>query len=667
MRMLDLSTRVALTAVLLLAGGFLPLVFFTSQALENNLENLLVNQQAASVRFVANDLEQKIQLRTEALQDVADNLPVQALADPGAVSGYLARRVAIYRFFSNGINVIGSDGIGIADHPKLEGRTRDDFSTQPYFHQVMQTGKVTISSPRIGRYSHAPGVVLAVPIRNQAGVVLGVLAGFIDLTDKRIFDLENASLGSTGHYTLVDSKHRTIIADRRAGFNLGSVDALALGPMADLMFDGRNDHRVGPDLSGAPSILTDAHILDGQWVLLAALPSAEAFAPIAKLKRQIYFTAFLILLLFAALAWWLMRRQLRVVTGATRALQAMALGTEALQALPVQQVDEVGQMIQAFNALQQQLREKDHDLRQSRERFQNLFAHMSNGFALHQMVEDADGHAVDYRFLEVNPAFERLTGLSATDIVGKTAREVLPTLEQHWIDNYGRVASTGAGICFEELAKPLGKWFRVTAYCPQKGSFAVIIEDITDLKKSQVELKHLAYHDVLTGLPNRALFADRLEHALSQSRRRQTGLAVAYLDLDGFKPVNDSHGHAVGDLLLIDVAKRLRHALRSGDSVARIGGDEFALLLSDIGSPSELHELLDRLKTSIAQPYQVQQLEIDMSASIGVTVSPDDDSDPDALLRHADEALYEAKAAGRNCYRFYTRPCAQTHQPSESP
>jgi len=515
----------------------------------------------------------------------------------------------------------------------------------------------------MGRYSHAPGVVLAVPIRNRQGIVRGVLAGFVDLKDKKMFDLEHATLGSTAHYTLVDNKHRTIIADKRPEFDLKSVDTLGLGPMANLMFDGQTDHRVGPDLAGTPSILTDAHILDGRWVLLAALPSAEAFAPIANLKRQIYSIAGLILLVFAALAVWLMRRQLRVVTDATSALQAMARDTQALRPLDVRRDDEVGQMFQAFNALQQQLSEKDHDLRQSRARFQNLFAHMSNGFALHQMVEDANGQPVDYRFIEVNPAFERLTGLSAAHVIGKTAREVLPSLEQHWIDNYARVATTGVGMSFDDFAQPLGKWFRVNAYCPQLGSFAVIIEDITNLKQSQEEFKHLAYHDVLTGLPNRALFADRLEHALSQSRRRQTDLAIAYLDLDGFKPVNDRYGHAVGDLLLIEVANRLKRVLRSGDSVARIGGDEFALLLSDMASASELQELLERLLSTIAQPFELNQLAIEMSASVGVTVCPADNAEPATLLLHADEALYAAKAAGRNCYRIYACGDAETSNP----
>jgi diguanylate cyclase (GGDEF)-like protein/PAS domain S-box-containing protein len=642
---LDLSTKAAITAVLLFVGAFFPLVYLTSSTLERNLETLLVNQQASSVRFVANDLEQKIKLRTEALQDVANNLPVEALVEPTAVSSYLAKRIAIYRFFPNGVNVIGKDGIGIADEPPIDGRTHGDFVTQEYFQKVLQSGRATISTPRIGRFTNTPGVVIAVPIRDHEGIVKAVLAGFVNLTDKRIFDLEHAMLGNTGYYTLVDNEHRIIIADRRPGVALKSVDELKLGPLIDLIFDGQNSHRIGLDLSGTPSILTDAHILDGRWVLMASLPTAEAYTPIANLKQQIYSTAFLILLIFTALAWWLMRRQLGVVTRATRSLQAMAMGTQEVRPLPVpvRRGDEVGQMIHAFNVLQQQLQDKDSALRQSNERFQNLFVHMSNGFALHQMVDDAQGRPIDYRFLEINPAFERLTGLSAEQVVGKTAREVMPALEQHWIEKYARVASTGVGITFEDFAKPLGKWYRVSAYCPQVGTFAVIIEDITELKKSQKELKHLAYHDVLTGLPNRALFSDRIEHAVSQSRRRQSVLAVAYLDLDGFKPVNDGYGHAVGDLLLIEVAKRLRRALRSGDSVARIGGDEFALLLSDIGSSSEMHDLLERLIALIAKPYCLLEHEIKISASIGVTVYPEDAAEPEILLRHADEALYAGR------------------------
>lgn len=177
--------------------------------------------------------------------------------------------------------------------------------------------------------------------------------------------------------------------------------------------------------------------------------------------------------------------------------------------------------------------------------------------------------------------------------------------------------------------------------------------DITPLKEQQRRLERMAHYDALTGLPNRVLFADRLELALRGARRRGRTLAVCYLDLDGFKPVNDRWGHRTGDALLVEIAQRLRSTLRDTDTVARLGGDEFVLLLGDLADAGEGLRLLNRLLSAIAEPVSIAPGTLQVSASIGVTLFPDDDSDAETLLRHADEAMYLAKRSGRNCYALF--------------
>jgi diguanylate cyclase (GGDEF)-like protein len=176
---------------------------------------------------------------------------------------------------------------------------------------------------------------------------------------------------------------------------------------------------------------------------------------------------------------------------------------------------------------------------------------------------------------------------------------------------------------------------------------------INNLLLKQQALKMMAHYDVLTRLPNRTLFADRFRRAIAESNRKQTLLAVCYLDLDGFKQVNDHLGRDAGDQLLVEVAARIKATLRELDTVSRQGGDEFALLLCDLHSLQQCEEILQRLLINIAQPYLIGGQTIGIAASCGLTLYPIDNADPDTLLRHADQAMYLAKQNGRNRYRVF--------------
>ncbi|MDD5241127.1 MAG: EAL domain-containing protein [Sulfuricella sp.] len=181
-----------------------------------------------------------------------------------------------------------------------------------------------------------------------------------------------------------------------------------------------------------------------------------------------------------------------------------------------------------------------------------------------------------------------------------------------------------------------------------------IVHDITEQKKHEEHLEQIAHYDALTHLPNRRLLSDRLQQSIAQNQRAETMLAVCYLDLDGFKQVNDTLGHEAGDWLLIEVAERLKSTIRGGDTVARLGGDEFVLLLSGLGDDEESQNILDRALKAIAAPYSLQNtLQQGISASIGVAVFPRDSQEPDTLLRYADHAMYAAKQAGKNRFQLF--------------
>ena len=187
----------------------------------------------------------------------------------------------------------------------------------------------------------------------------------------------------------------------------------------------------------------------------------------------------------------------------------------------------------------------------------------------------------------------------------------------------------------------------------ETGNIYSCATDITSTKAYQEKLERLAHFDVLTHLPNRILLADRLNQAMTQCKRRNNSLAIAFLDLDNFKTVNDTYGHTVGDELLISVSQRMKEALREGDTLARIGGDEFIALMVDLQNTEDCKVVLERLLKAAADPIKIAGAVIQVSASIGVTLYPLDAVDSDQLMHHADQAMYSAKQAGKNRYFLF--------------
>lgn len=181
----------------------------------------------------------------------------------------------------------------------------------------------------------------------------------------------------------------------------------------------------------------------------------------------------------------------------------------------------------------------------------------------------------------------------------------------------------------------------------------IVFRDVGGLRASARDMAHLAQHDALTNLPNRVLFGERVSNAIVLARRHQRQVAVLYLDLDGFKDINDSRGHALGDQLLLSVTARLVQAVRASDTVCRQGGDEFVVLLSEIDGAGDAAASAGKLLRMIAEPHDIDGQPLALTASIGIALYPQDGQEVFTLLRHADSAMYAAKRDGRNQLRFY--------------
>jgi len=263
----------------------------------------------------------------------------------------------------------------------------------------------------------------------------------------------------------------------------------------------------------------------------------------------------------------------------------------------------------------------------------------------------------------VNHKFEELFACKREEIAGQSTRCLYPSDEAYNQLREQAYSVLEQGENFEgqvELVRQNGETFwcalSTKAIDPNNAQNGTIwlFEDVTSQRESEIRLRKLANFDSLTGLPNRTVFNDRLEHALHKIQRSSGTLAVFFLDLDHFKNINDSLGHKAGDILLCEVANRLKSCVREGDTVARLGGDEFTVILEEVRSAKYVAKVADKILAAISQSYLLDSTEVNISPSIGISLYPSDGRDVDILLRNADAAMYHAKKHGRNNFQFYS-------------
>ena len=292
-------------------------------------------------------------------------------------------------------------------------------------------------------------------------------------------------------------------------------------------------------------------------------------------------------------------------------------------------------------------------LRESEENFRAIFSSVREGI----FVTDPETG----KFIEVNPAGCQMFGYSREEIIGSDIGKFSSGKSAYTLDDaLKRIddqADTDEVDWHCETRDGRRFWAAVfTRRATFRGQSLLLatLRDITERKEAEATISRMARYDLLTGLANRAVFVEALQQQMASARRGGNGFAVLYLDLDHFKDVNDTLGHPIGDLLLQAVAERLRATIRETDTVARFGGDEFAVIVADIQEPAEAALLADKILEVISNSFSIQGNEIHSGTSVGIAVYGPDSPDAETLLSHADEALYRAKSEERGTYRFFT-------------
>ena len=395
--------------------------------------------------------------------------------------------------------------------------------------------------------------------------------------------------------------------------------------------------------------------------ILVAEPSSRFL--VATIWKLLWMTAVVWLAtLVAALALlrYTLRRSLRPLDDLAQAAHRLGDGDLDSRA-PVGDVPELAETALAFNRMADNLASARNHLeervRQATRDLDNLVTRIPVGVYKLRIAADDD-----MRFDYVSPRWLELLELDAEtlqDDPWAPLSRLHPDETDRFVAEFDLAKAGPTPFRWEGRLRDgmRVRWLRIEALPTVLDAGDVLWEgiqyDITATKEREAELDRIAHYDALTGVPNRVLLADRLRQAIAHAKRSQTALIVCYLDLDEFKPVNDTLGHEAGDKLLVEVARRLLVGVRGGDTVARIGGDEFVLLLSGMTRMDEYETALNRVVDVIHAPVVIDGHAVSVSVSIGIALYPKDDADPDLLLRHADQAMYQAKQAGRDKFIFF--------------
>jgi diguanylate cyclase (GGDEF)-like protein/PAS domain S-box-containing protein len=344
------------------------------------------------------------------------------------------------------------------------------------------------------------------------------------------------------------------------------------------------------------------------------------------------------------------RRDVIVVTGngsIDTAVEAMKEGAFDYLLKPLRPA-EIGVVLERL----ERKREIQRQVREQETRFQALIEHSSDAIAL----LSSDGSV-----LYASPSTARILGHRSEDIIGSRWFDHLHAEDAAAASDFFEAILAGPGRpgTFEARIASRGgpwRWIEITMTNllaePSVDAVVVNYRDVTERRRAVDELEYRAFHDSLTGLPNRALFLDRLGQAIALARREGKKLAVMFIDLDDLKRVNDTLGHSAGDALIRGVTERLRACVREADTLARVGGDEFTLLIPEVADESDAVTVATKTLASVAEPFAIHGQEVAVTTSIGIGFYPRDGSDAEALMACADKALYRAKRTGKNRYRF---------------
>ena len=653
------TLKFKIVAVMVLTGvvSALSMTQIVLTKTQTEIERLLLATAAEDSERTAGLLASKLEMLTVALSGVASQATPDKWHDSARMTRFLADKPSAIALFDS-FFAATIDGAMLARIEKENtGATRVNIADREYFQQALKTDQAVVSKADVGKVSGLPIIVIAIPVLAADGQVTGVVGASLQLQSSGLFS--NLSGSSRA------AESRVLVMDR-AGLLLSHPDAgRVLGKAADE--PGLSDVFARWHDSGSPietqgsAVLSNDHLVSmagipaSDWVLVRLTPQSSALAPLAEARQVAWRAAIgvgLVATVLAGLLGWAITRPISALRA--RAERLLTDAGAASEGWP-KHAGEVGELSQAFQHVVVQRQQRQGEIQALLQQLEAVLDHAEVGIALTR-----NGH-----FELVSRQFCRIFRAEKQHIIGQATRMIHASDEAYQALSARAHPAFMAHGAFDgelELVRRSGQAFwahmrgRAVVAGDRSQGTIWIIEDVTEVREQRERLTWTSSHDALTGLSNRPAFESLLEQATAQAATAQ--FCALFIDLDRFKQVNDTGGHAAGDALLRDVAKALAAQTRKSDTVARLGGDEFAVLLPDCPlGPAEV--IAERMRAAVVgYRLQWEGHSFGVGASIGLVRVDAGFATAADVLRAADAACYAAKSQGRNCVAVHGRAVA---------
>lgn len=653
----SLATKTATATSILFLAAISAVGMGSLSSFQSQLMNVLIAEQDTLVERIADNVDQKLLALMKTLKMSAGEITDEDLATSDAAQRYLDRNTGLYAAVDRSIFLFSAEGILLAERPFRPNRRGDNASWRPYIRDTIQGRRPVISEPFQTNVGDANMVLVATtPVFAKDGRFIGIMTGSIGLTQPGMLgNIAKTVIGETGYLFIVTSDGKLIMHPSRQ-----RLSQPAFPPQANTLFDralnGFEGTELTRDADGREALVSYRRVPTSNWIVGSVYPKDEAFLAVDALVQR--FVLFLLLACAVVLAaiWVMTRSLMRPLVSLTGHLTNYS-ATEARIAplLGAAGTGEIHALTDAFNRLTARLHKREDALIETMKLYL-LITENSTDLITKHTPEGA--------ILYASPVASTVLGTPHTALIGRSMLELVHP------DDYDAVRSSFGAAHHDRTQKTVVYrarhddqhyvWLETTLklmISPEGEDTSEILcisRNIADRKRMEERLYELARTDHLTSLPNRFLLEERFAGALAQARREGSLIAMLLIDIDRFKNINDTLGHGMGDALLRLAASKLKSCIRECDTLSRWGGDEFVLLLPGVQDVDTAVAIANRCLAVLKLPFRIDGEDLHVSASIGVSTSPDASADAETMLRNADTAMYKAKSRGGDCMVVYS-------------